>query len=57
MNFKDKKWGIYKKWTNHSYLYFHKVEHSLFITRPNEHKHQILDTRRPKVQIYEFCNL
>jgi len=33
--FGQKKWGFYKKYTNHSYIFFSKVEKSLFILRPN----------------------
>jgi len=34
MNFKDKKWGPYKKWADPVYVYFTNVEKSLFILRP-----------------------
>tara|TARA_R100000353_G_scaffold59474_2_gene47249 strand:- start:660 stop:809 length:150 start_codon:yes stop_codon:yes gene_type:complete len=34
VNFKYKKWGYDKKYIDHSYIFFTKVEKSLFITRP-----------------------
>ena len=34
MNFKDKKWGPYKKWADPVHVYFTNVEKSLFILRP-----------------------
>jgi len=34
VNFKYKKWGFDKKTVDHGYIFFSKVEKSLFIQRP-----------------------
>ncbi len=34
MNFKSKRWGSYKKWEDHSYIYFDKIARGLMIFRP-----------------------
>jgi len=34
MNFKDKKWGPYKKWADHIHVYFTAAEKQVFILRP-----------------------
>ena len=69
VNFKYKKWGFDKKTVDHGYIFFSKVEKSLFIQRPKPYhgwtfnlfcNHSILFTQIPlyimKELIAEYVN-
>ena len=48
MKWTDRKWGIYKKWEDTSYKYFHKIESFPTITEQ-------MKTKLTSQQVYEIC--
>ena len=48
MKWIDRKWGIYKKWEDTSYKYFHKIESFPTITEQ-------MKTKLTSQQVYEIC--
>ena len=48
MKWTDRKWGIYKKWEDTSYKYFHKIESFPTITKE-------MKTKLTAQQVYEIC--
>ena len=48
MKWIDRKWGIYKKWEDTSYKYFHKIESFPTITEQ-------MKTKLTAQQVYEIC--
>ena len=48
MKWTDRKWGIYKKWEDTSYKYFHKIESFPTITEQ-------MKTKLKNQKVYEIC--